>query len=55
MVDIDGECVEMCKKYLPGHHQGSFDDERFELVIDDAKKYVRLICFFHGFLSIFWI
>ena len=40
MVDIDGELIELVKKYLPEWHQGSFDDERLELVIGDARKYV---------------
>lgn len=41
MVDIDGLCVEMCKKYLPNHHQGAYDDPRLNLVIDDAKAYLE--------------
>lgn len=36
MVDIDGVCVDMCKKYLTKHHAGAFDDPRLTLVIDDA-------------------
>ena len=40
MVDIDGEVVEACKEFLPGMHQGAFDDPRFEVVIDDALKYI---------------
>jgi spermidine synthase len=36
MVDIDGEVVEACKKYLPEMHQNAFDDPRVELVIGDA-------------------
>lgn len=41
MVDIDGPCVEACKKFLPGHHQGSFEDPRCEVVIDDAKAWLE--------------
>lgn len=41
MVDIDREVVEVCKKYLPNHHQGSFDDPRLELIHDDALKYLE--------------
>jgi len=41
MVDIDGECVEVCKKFLPNHHKGSFDDPRLELIIKDAKVYLE--------------
>lgn len=40
MVDIDGEVVDACKKYLPEMHQGIFDDPRLELVIGDALKYI---------------
>lgn len=41
MVDIDREVVELCKKYLTNHHQGSFDDPRLELIHDDALKYLE--------------
>ncbi len=41
MVDIDGEAVELAKKYLEKFHQGSFYDPRAELVIMDGKKYVE--------------
>ena len=40
MVDIDAQVVELCREYLPNHHQGSFDDPRVELVIADALSYL---------------
>ncbi|MDD5094381.1 MAG: polyamine aminopropyltransferase [Dehalococcoidia bacterium] len=40
MVDIDEEVVEICKKLLPGHHQGSFEDPRVELLHMDAREYL---------------
>ena len=40
MVDIDGEVVEACKKYLPEMHQNAFDDPRLELIIGDALNYL---------------
>lgn len=40
MVDIDGEVVDACKKYLPEMHQGVFEDPRLELVIGDALKFI---------------
>ncbi|MCP4481522.1 MAG: methyltransferase domain-containing protein [bacterium] len=40
MVDIDGEVVDFCRKYLQIFHQGSFDDPRATLVINDAKDYL---------------
>lgn len=41
MVDIDKICVAECKKHLPNHHRGAFDDPRMTLVHDDAAKYLR--------------
>jgi len=41
MVDIDGECVDVCKRFLPNHHKGHFDDPRLELIINDAKVYLE--------------
>ena len=41
MVDIDGEVVEACKKYLPEMHQNSFEDPRVELIIDDAQNFLE--------------
>jgi len=41
MVDIDGECVEVCKRFLPNYHKGLLDDPRVEVIIDDAKVYLE--------------
>lgn len=41
MVDLDAEVVELCRRYLPQHHQGSFDDPRVELLHQDARAYLR--------------
>ena len=38
MVDLDREVVELCRRYLPRHHQGSFDDPRVELRHQDARE-----------------
>jgi spermidine synthase len=40
MVDLDREVVDLCRRYLPQHHQGSFDDLRVELVHQDAREYL---------------
>jgi len=40
MVDIDEEVVAICKKYLPDHSQGSFEDKRAELHHVDARDYL---------------
>lgn len=41
MVDIDQEVVELCRQYLPNHHQGSFDDLRTHLLFQDAKVFLE--------------
>ena len=41
MVDIDREVVELCRKHLPNHHRGSFDDPRVELHHADALKFLE--------------
>jgi spermidine synthase len=41
LVDIDRELVELCKKFLPEWHQGSFDNPRVELIFDDGKAYME--------------
>ena len=43
MVDLDQEVVEICQKYLPGHHQGAFEDSRLNLKFDDAFEYLQNI------------
>jgi len=40
MVDIDGEVVGLCRKYLPTFHQGAFEDKRAVVLHDDARKYI---------------
>jgi len=41
MVDIDGEVVELCRRYLPEMHQGAFEDPRTELRHEDARAYLE--------------
>ena len=41
MVDLDKDVVELCRRYLPTFHRGSFDDPRVELLFTDAKKYLE--------------
>ena len=41
MVDIDGEVVELCRRYLPNLHQGAFDDPRTHLHIGDARRFLE--------------
>lgn len=40
-VEIDAEVIEICRRYLPDHSQGAFDDPRVELIIDDGLSYVK--------------
>ena len=41
MIDIDGEVVDLCRRYLPNHHRGAFDDPRLELHHADALAYLE--------------
>ncbi|MBN2462197.1 MAG: polyamine aminopropyltransferase [Dehalococcoidia bacterium] len=41
MVDIDKQIIDICRRYLPLFHQGSFDDSRLELYFADARKYLQ--------------
>ncbi|KAJ8906201.1 hypothetical protein NDN08_002696 [Rhodosorus marinus] len=40
VIDIDGDVVELCAKYLPEIAQDCSDDERCKLIIGDALKYI---------------
>ena len=40
MLDLDREVVDLCRRFLPQHHQGSFDDPRVNLVHEDARGYL---------------
>jgi spermidine synthase len=41
MVDIDGEVVRFCKKFLTPWHQGAFQNPRSHVIIGDAKAFVE--------------
>ncbi len=43
MVDIDREVVDLCKRHLPDHHRGSFEDPRLELIHEDAQTYLERV------------
>jgi spermidine synthase len=38
MVDIDDQVIALCRKYLPDHSRGAFEDERTSLRYEDARK-----------------
>ena len=41
LVDVDKEAVEICKKYLPMMHKGSFYNPRAKLVIGNAGDFLK--------------
>ena len=41
MVDIDGEVVELSKKFLPEWSAGAFDDPRANVIIGDALAFIK--------------
>ena len=41
MVDIDSQVIDICRRFLPEFHRGSFDDSRLELCFADARKYLQ--------------
>jgi spermidine synthase len=41
MVDIDGEVVDLCRRFLPEWSAGAFDDPRARIVIGDALAFLR--------------
>ena len=41
MLDLDQEVVELCRRYLPQHSQGSFDDPRVTLLHQDARGFLE--------------
>ena len=41
MLDLDTEVVELCRRFLPNHHQGSFDDSRLDLRHEDARGFLE--------------
>jgi spermidine synthase len=41
MVDIDGQVVELAKRYLPEWSDGAYDDPRARVVIGDALAFIK--------------
>lgn len=41
MVDIDHNVLDFARRHLHSWHKGSFEDKRFTLLCQDAKKYVE--------------
>lgn len=40
-VEIDSQVIDMCRQYLPNHSNGSYDDNRVTIEIDDGANFVR--------------
>ena len=40
-VEIDPSVIELCRRYLPEHSQGAFDDPRATIVIDDGMHFLQ--------------
>ncbi len=38
-VEIDQQVIDMCRRYLPNHSRGAFDDPRVNIVIDDGLMF----------------
>ena len=41
MADIDGELIDICKRFLPQWHRGNFEDPRLELIIEDGRSFIE--------------
>jgi spermidine synthase len=41
MVDIDGQVVELAKRYLPEWSDGAFDDPRARVIVGDALAFLK--------------
>jgi len=40
-VEIDPAVIDLCRRYLPGHSEGAFDDPRTRVVIDDGLRFMQ--------------
>jgi spermidine synthase len=40
-VEIDAQVIDLCRRYLPNHSQGAFDDPRVDIIIEDGIRFVR--------------
>lgn len=40
-VEIDRSVIDLCRRYLPNHSQGAFDDHRATIVIDDGMHFLQ--------------
>ncbi|MCS7254197.1 MAG: polyamine aminopropyltransferase [Armatimonadota bacterium] len=41
LVELDGEVIEECKRWLPEVSQGAFEDERVTIVIENGERFVE--------------
>ncbi len=40
-VEIDGQVIDLCRRFLPRHSDGAFDDPRVKVVIDDGLHFLQ--------------
>ena len=40
-VEIDHSVIDLCRRYLPNHSQGAFDDLRTAIVVDDGMHFLQ--------------
>lgn len=40
-VEIDAAVIDLCRRYLPAHSKGAFDDPRTRIVIDDGMHFLQ--------------
>ena len=40
-VEIDGQVIDLCRRFLPCHSDGAFDDPRVNVVIDDGLHFLQ--------------
>lgn len=41
MVDLDGELVELCRRYMPEWSRGAFEDPRVRLVVGEGRRFLE--------------
>jgi spermidine synthase len=41
LVEVDRRVIALCRRYLPNHSQGAFNDPRVTIVIDDGLHFVQ--------------
>ncbi len=40
-VELDRQVIDLCRRYLPRHNDGAFDDPRVDIVVDDGLHFMQ--------------